>query len=78
MPWAELLLPAENYHSFFSNLFLAGLGLRRCAWASRGYSLVVVRGLLVSVASLVAERGLQGTWASVGEAHGSVVAAPGL
>ena len=32
---------------------------------SRGYSLLVVRELLIAVASLVAEQGLQGTWASV-------------
>ena len=49
----------ENYNSFFFfNLFLAGLGLRCCAWASGGYSPVVARRLLISVASLVAEHGL--------------------
>ena len=31
--------------------------------ASRGSSLVAVRGLLIVVASLVAEHGLQGVWA---------------
>jgi len=30
-----------------------------------GFSLVVVRGLLIAVASLVAEHGSLGTWASV-------------
>ena len=30
-----------------------------------GYSLVVVHGLLIALASLVAEHGLWGTWASV-------------
>ena len=33
--------------------------------ASGGYSLVVVHGLLIALASLVAEHGLWGTWASV-------------
>ena len=54
----------------FVCLFLAGLGL--CCFegfslvpASRGHSLVVVHGLLIEVASLVAEDGLQDTWASV-------------
>ena len=39
--------------------------------ASRGYRLVAVHGLLLAVASLVAEHRLQGTRASV-------VVAPGL
>ena len=38
--------------------------------ASRGYSLVAVPGLLIVVASLVAELGLQGAWASVAVVHG--------
>ena len=38
---------------------------------SRGCSLVVVPGLLVAVASLVVEHGLEGMWASI-------VVAPGL
>ena len=42
---------------------LAGLGLRCCAWAfsncgERGLLFVVVRGLLIAVASLAAESGL--------------------
>jgi len=37
---------------------------------SRGYSLFVLRELLTAVASLVAEQGLQGTWASVAVAQG--------
>ena len=46
------------------------LGLRcviglSLAAASGGYSLAVVRGFLFAVASLVAEHGLQGAWASV-------------
>ena len=56
-------------------LFLVVLGLRCCAWAfsscvKRGLLLVAVRGLLIVVASLVVEHGLQvrgfsscGTWA---------------
>ena len=35
-----------------------------------GYSLVAVPGLLIVVASLVAEHGLQGKWASVIETRG--------
>ena len=42
---------------------MAVLGLRCCAWAfsscgERGLFFVVVRGLLIAVASLVAEHGL--------------------
>ena len=36
---------------------------------SRGYALVV-HGLLIALASLVAEHGLKGMWASVIVAHG--------
>ena len=47
----------------FIYLFLAALGLRRCAWAfstcsEQGLLFVVVHGLLIAVASLVAEHGL--------------------
>ena len=35
----------------------------------RGYSLVVVHELLIAVASLIAEWGLSGMWASVVAAH---------
>ena len=47
----------------FIYLFLAVLGLRCCAWAfsscgERGLPFVVVRRLLIAVASLVAEHGL--------------------
>ena len=38
--------------------------------ASRSYTLVAVRGLLVAVASLVAEHRVCGIWASVVVAHG--------
>ena len=48
---------------FFINLFLAALGLHCCARAfssfrERGLLFVVVRGLLIAVASLVVEHGL--------------------
>ena len=48
---------------FFLNLFLALLGLCCYAWAfsscsERGLLFVAVRGLLIAVASLVAEHGL--------------------
>ena len=44
-------------------LFLAMLGLRCCAWAfsscgKQGLLFIVVHGLLIAVASLVAEHGL--------------------
>ena len=47
----------------FIYLFLAALGLRCCVWAfsscsERGLLFVVVRGLLIVVASLAAEHGL--------------------
>ena len=48
---------------YLINLFLAALGLHCCAWAfsscgEQGLLFVVVRGLLIAVASLVAEHGL--------------------
>ena len=48
---------------FLINLFLAALGLRCCAWAfsrcgERGLLFFAVHGLLIVVASLVAEHGL--------------------
>ena len=47
----------------FIYLFMAALGLRCCAWAfsscsEGGLLFVAVRGLLIAVASLVAEHGL--------------------
>ena len=64
------------YIILFTYLFLAVLGLCCCTGfslvvASGGYSPVAVPGLLIVVASLVAEPGLSGSWASV-------VVAPGL
>ena len=49
--------------NLFTYLFLAALGLRCCAQAfsscgERGLLFVAVRGLLIAVASLVAELGL--------------------
>ena len=54
--------PLRNFFFFF-NLFLAVLGLYCCARASsscgeRGLLFVAVCGLLIAVASLVAEHGL--------------------
>ena len=46
--------------------------------ASGGYCLATVRGLLIVMASLVAEHGLQGTQTSVAAAWGSKFAAPRL
>ena len=48
---------------YFIYLFLAVLGLRCCAWAfsscgERVLLFVAVRGILIAVASLVAEHGL--------------------
>ena len=53
---------------------MAALGLRCCVQAfsscgERGLLFVMVRGLLITVASLVAGQAL-GTWASVVAAHG--------
>ena len=47
---------------FLINLFLAALGLCCCAWAfsscgERGLLFIVVRGLLIVVASLAVEHG---------------------
>ena len=52
-----------NKFIYFIYLFLAALGLHCCARAfsscgERGLLFVVVRGLLIAVASLVAEHGL--------------------
>ena len=56
-------------------LFSTVLGLSCCVGfsivvASGGYSQFVVQGLLIAVASLVVEQGLQGAGASEVEAHG--------
>ena len=50
-------------YKFIYLFILAALGLHCCAWAfsscvERGLLFVVVRGLLIAVASLVAEHGL--------------------
>jgi len=44
---------------------MAGLGFQCCV----GFPLVVVRGLLTAVASIIAEHRLQGAWASVAVAQ---------
>ena len=54
----------------FIYLFLAALGLCCCAWAfsscgEQGLLFVAVCGLLIAMASLVAEHGALGTRASV-------------
>ena len=46
--------------------------------AGGGYSRVAMCRLLIALASLLVEQGLQGTQPSVAAAHGSVVAAPRL
>ena len=59
--------PTFQFHFFLINylfLFLAALGLRFCTWAfsscgKRGLLFIVVCGLLMVVASLVVEHGLQ-------------------
>ena len=63
----EKMLQKKDMHFFFINLFifylfLAALGLRGCAWAfsscsERGLLFIAVHGLLIAVASLVAEHG---------------------
>ena len=50
----------------FVNLSLAALGLHCCA----GFSLVVVHGFLIAVASLIAEQGFLGALASVASTCG--------
>ena len=60
---------------YFIYLFLAAVGLRCCTQAisscgERRLLFVVVRGLLIAVASSVAEHGLLGTRASVAVACG--------
>ena len=62
------LQPVNGHHygfcfDFFVCLFLAALGLRCCAWAfsscsEEGLLFIVVHGLLIVVAFLVAEHGL--------------------
>ena len=60
------------FFSFY--LFLAALGLRGCTWAfsscgEQGLLFIVVRGLLIAVASRCGARAL-GVWASVVVARG--------
>ena len=80
MCWSGMYMALGNFHLIFKtncwNLFSAVLDLRCCAGvslvgASRGYSLVVVPGLLTAVASLDERHSLYIAWASV-------VGVPGL
>ena len=71
------------YYYYFVYLFLAVVGLCCCmgfslVLMSCGYSLVAVHGLLMAVASSVAEHGLWGPRASVFEACGPAVAVSGF
>ena len=59
--FSSLTIPSLSFLEFYLFYFLAVLDLH--CWM--GFSLVVVRGLLIAVASLVAEHGFLGTWASV-------------
>ena len=85
----------KNKFIYFIYLFLSALGLCCCAWAfsscgKQGLLFVAVRGLLLAVASLVAEHGLQvrglqqlwhkgsGVVARGFQSTGSVVVAHGL
>ena len=54
---------AHFIHLFIYLFIIAALGLRSCTWAfsscrERGLLFIVVRGRLIVVASVVAERGL--------------------
>ena len=62
-PVSVTLWDIEKTIFFFINLFLAALDLRCCTQAfsscgEQGLLFVVVHGLLIAVASLVAEHGL--------------------
>ena len=60
---AEGFLKIDLFIHSFIYLFMAALGLRCCAWVFSscgewGLLFIAVRGLLIAVASLVAEHGL--------------------
>ena len=62
-PVIKHLLATSTQSNFFFFFFLAASGLRCCAWAfsscgERGLLFVAVHGLLIAVASLVAEHGV--------------------
>ena len=70
-----LIIFISSLKKIFIHVFICGCaesslmcGLSLAA-ASRGHSLVVMHGLLIEVASFVAEHGLQGTRASAVVAH---------
>ena len=56
------LFKIKSCYFFFFLMLCANFSL---VAASRGYSLLAAHELLIAVASLVAEQGLQGVWASV-------------
>ena len=71
------------YLVFYLFYFLAVLGLRCCAWAfsscgERGLLFIAVCGLLIAVASLVVEHGLQAHGLQQLQHVGSVVVVHGL
>ena len=84
----ELLLDSSSllsfiyfiYYFWLRWVFAAGCRLSvvvmRVGGGSRSYSLVALRKMLIAVASLVTENGLQGPWASVVVARGLYVQAP--
>ena len=83
--FARLIFVAILFYYFLKliNLFLSALGLRCCAWAfsscsERGLLFIVVHGLLIVVASLVAEHGLQAHRLQQLWLSGSLVVARGL
>ena len=89
LPWILVIYPQVGNHlcqfSFFKKnyLFLAALGLCCCVLAfsscsKRGLLFIVVCGLLIAVASLVAEHGLQAHGLQQLWHAGSVVVAHGL
>ena len=70
------------FYCFKFYLFLAALGLRCCAWAFSscskwGLRFITVHGLLIAVASLVAEHELYARGLQELQHTGSVVAARG-
>ena len=65
----------QDFAFFNLFLFVSALGLHCCVWAFSscgqwGLLFIAVPGLLIVVASLVAEHRTLGAWASVAVAHG--------
>ena len=72
--YLTLRAPLHSFIHSFIHLFMAALGLRCCAWAfsscsKRGLLFVVVRRLLIAVASLCCRARALGAQASVVVAH---------